>query len=233
MEQKSEWPSKFVYVCNASQAAIVNVLPIAHAGMERISEIVVLCGARSANVDDPQLRREAIEPADRLEQFIRLFASSPAVVPKVSRRFGDAGRFSEWTKHMEEIERKAHRQGLRLVYNMTGGTKPMGIGACLAFRGAKSPPVLVYVAGNPLRTEFIDGTTQIEAPRQSELNIAQYLASYGITEVDPAEREANEQFYRAHQAQILIRRHPSPAKSHRHRAKTVENGPDIMGRGEI
>jgi hypothetical protein len=47
-----EWPEKFVYVCAATQGAIVNTLPICYAGIERIARVYVLCGASGIQMED-------------------------------------------------------------------------------------------------------------------------------------------------------------------------------------
>jgi len=63
-----QWPERFVYVCNASRASLVNILPMVHAGIDRIEELVIFCGARSLHSKDANEIAEAIDPANRLRR---------------------------------------------------------------------------------------------------------------------------------------------------------------------
>lgn len=199
------WPEKFIYVCNATQASVVNALPLVHAGIDRIAEVVIFCGAGNAKVINPRLRREAIEPAILLESFVRnLAASSDKSSPPISRRYGDAERYSKWGKYLRDVCKDAEERGLRVVYNLTGGRKSMSIGACLGVAGtASGQPIFISVGGAPLRTEFLVGTDQWDTPRHDNLTIEQYLAIYGMTEIERGARERQESYYCDHQAAFI------------------------------
>jgi hypothetical protein len=81
---------RFIYVCNATQAAVVNALPIVHAGLDRIAEVVIFCGApKDIHIPDSRHTREAIEPANHLEAAIIKMACGNGL--SVERRYGDAG----------------------------------------------------------------------------------------------------------------------------------------------
>jgi hypothetical protein len=42
MPQTVEWPETVIYVCSATQGAIVNTMPIIYAGIERIAKVYVI-----------------------------------------------------------------------------------------------------------------------------------------------------------------------------------------------
>lgn len=194
------WPDKFVYVCSATQAAIVNALPIVHAGIERVSKIVIFCGAEDHITKDARLIREVIEPARLLQSAISDFSEGITVPTECI--YENAFSLAAWTKHMRAVVKSASSEGLQVVYNLTGGTKIMSIGG---LTGGRNMPTLVYVSGAPLRTEFLVNDQQIEAPRAGELSLRQYLSLYGVKEDLADRKQRNEQaiLFRHHRSQIL------------------------------
>lgn len=192
------WPDKFIYVCNATQAAIVNVLPLVHAGIERVRRIVILVGAKGPNETDARARREALDPAQRLKEFTRELIGGRHPIP-IDFLYGDPAMFADWIRHIEAICADASQLGIPVIYNFTGGTKPTCIGAIV---GGINKTQLVLSAGDPLRTTFMDTTGAHEAERNGGLSLEQFLACYGLHEINPEGRRKQEQLYEAHRAAI-------------------------------
>lgn len=187
-----QWPERFIYVCNATQASIVNILPLVHAGIERVAEVFIFCGAPNIEHLDDRLKREAIDPALRLVKSIEELASKQSNPPKVHIRFGDDSKFFDWANQMGLICFDARQISLPVLYNLTGGRKPMSIGGII---GGKSQPLLLNVAGSPLRVEFLLEERQIEAKRHAEVSLDSYLAAYNLIETDEDGRSRSEKYY--------------------------------------
>lgn len=179
------WPDRFIYVCSATQASIVNVLPIVHAGVERIEKVIVFCGAPNPNTTDARLQREAILPARRLVETVRSLGREARQPPGIERLHGDSARLTDWAIHMRAICASAREAGTPVVFNVTGGAKLMALGA---FMGGDETMLKIYVGGAPLRVEFVTVEGQVEAPRHAEMSLAQYLALYGVRERAKARR---------------------------------------------
>lgn len=200
-----EWPEQFVYVCAATQGAIVNTLPIRYAGIERIARVYVLCGASSNQTQDPGERREAADPAARLHGFIQNAAASMSARPDFEPLFGNPDDFSVWQEYMRSILDDARNAGLPVVLALTGGRKPMTIGLLQGAIDIDRERVrLVNVRGRPLRVEFVEGLLngdgriirQANAIQHDHLLLDEYLDIYGVRENDPSQRHALEQRYR-------------------------------------
>lgn len=207
----TEWPDRFIYVCSATQAAIVNTLPIKYAGIGRIVRFYVLCGASSIDTKDPGERREAADPTARLYGFVKDAALHLVAAPRFEPLFGDPDDFSVWQNHMRGIVTDEKNDGLPIVFAVTGGRKTMTIGALQgAAHGDRDRLRFVNVRGRPLRVEFIEGILnqdgsgirQTNAVQHDRLSLDDYLEVYGVREVDPAGRRAQEQRYRDWQSQI-------------------------------
>lgn len=172
------WPEKFVYVCNASQAAVVNVLPIVHAGLERISSVKIFCGSPKADEAGARILREAIYPATHLVAQIEKLAGPARAAPPTEIVYGQADQIVDWQQRMRQICNAA--DGGAVLYNLTGGTKWMSLGGVL---GGGNTIELIRVAGAPLRTEVVKNTSMLKAPRLGQLSIAAYLSMYGVEEI--------------------------------------------------
>ncbi|MGH7096308.1 MAG: Card1-like endonuclease domain-containing protein [Stellaceae bacterium] len=196
--ETASWPDRFIYICSATQAAIVNSLPLIQAGLSRIAEIIVLCGAADPQTRDPRLRREAIEPAEQMERIVREWSRGKP--PPVRCLYGDAGRIGAWLSETRRfLDENGRNSRLPVIYNITGGTKQMLLGTlygCLD-EGSGTEKRLIQVTGAPLRTEFValDTGTEVPAERLGELSLDQYLALYGVAEADAGNRRQNEKFF--------------------------------------
>lgn len=203
MTQRIEWPEKFVYVCSATQGAIVNTLPVIYAGADRIARIYVLCGASGLDTTDPREIRDAIDPFHRLELFVKDASAHLPCSPEVEPLFGDPQRFATWEEHMRDIREAEQDSGLPIVFALTGGTKPMSIGAMVGAAGAPPDRLrFVFVAGSPLRVEFVEGTRQTDMVRHGRLPLDVFLEAYGVREIEPVIRREREQSYREHETEI-------------------------------
>ncbi len=183
----TDWPEQFVYVCAAGEAAIVNALPLVHAGPTRVVAAFVLCGARDPSNPSATERTQAIEPAKRLENLIREWCGRQTPVRTL---MGDPNSVSDWSERMAEA--MAFRDGtFPTVLNLTGGRKQMTLGALLgSLKVPRQPATYVFVGGGPPSTVFInlDGT-QSSASRRSEISLQQYLHVYGMAQRAPQESE--------------------------------------------
>lgn len=188
------WPDRFVYVCSATQAAVVNVLPLVHAGVGRVQEMVVLLGSANPQSRDPTTLREAIAPEERL----RAFARRHGIAMREQKLAGDPDGLADWKDHVAAVAARLPA-GCHLVFNITGGRKQMSMGALIGWLEADAASRhLCAVSGNPLKVEFhsIDGATRTIAPRAGELDLEGYLQSYGYRELAAAERAQVEALFR-------------------------------------
>ncbi len=185
------WPERIVFVCKATQAAIVNRAPLHHAGLERIVGLVVLCGVKDRTVAGPTEQREAIEPARQLRQWARntlRLADDVVVVHD-----GDPDSVMGWDGAMGRVAEMARRLDATVVFNLSGGRIAMTYGAENAWPADAPPPWVIHMAGAPLRSFLIDRVDG--RPRQRALPVAEritlddYLKFYGVLEYSLARRE--------------------------------------------
>jgi hypothetical protein len=194
-----QWPEQFVYVCAATQGAIVNTLPIVYAGIGRVARVYVLCGASGPETQDERALREAVNPTARLVGFVSDRARKDSIEPpQVKPLYGDSEEFAVWRTHMRTILSESDTAHLPVVLALTGGRKPMTIGTMHAIGAEDSERLrLVNVRGHPLRVEFVDTSLrQTPAPKDGRLSLDEYLAVYGVLEKDVDDRRAQEESYR-------------------------------------
>jgi len=199
------WPEQFVYVCSATRAALVNMLPIIHADLHRVRGLVVFCGASGPDSPDGTAQAEAIEPAERLEKVLSSWTNGrlSAANGTVTTLYGDPGDFAAWRGNMGRVfEAFGSPEGtaLPILFNIKGGTKEMAIGGILG-RTDEERFQIVTVRGEPLQVERVSRSRQAALPVQGRmLGLRQYLAIYGLWEDDgaPGEMRRNglESFYR-------------------------------------
>jgi hypothetical protein len=191
VEAEAEWPDRFVYVCKATQAAIVNVAPLLHAGLDRVVGMVVLCGARAREDKDPDLRREAIDPAARLARWAadRIGLDEGHIVVHA----GDPDSVLPWAEGMRKAASMAQSLSAEVVFNLNGGRTGMTFGAQMFWPDDAPPRYTFHVSGRPLRAWLIepqrDGLRERRLPAAGHLTIADYLGIYGVTEFSLASRE--------------------------------------------
>ena len=176
----ADWPNRFIYVCNASRGAVVNALPLFHAGLDRIAQVIVLCGAEQ-NSTDPHQRAEALDPAERLGEYL-----SAATNKRISRKrnsfrtlYGDAGNIGVWQDKARGLAEAASGP---IVYNIKAGTKEMAIGGVLGLSGGKGDPRLITVRDN-LLIELVTPTGQEKLPVPGhDIPLRELLSLYGFRE---------------------------------------------------
>lgn len=196
----ADWPERFIYVCNATQASIVNMLPLVHSGFPRVRHIEIFCGAPSLSSRDVRYEREAIAPAKRLEQLATKWGRNAGNVPSVNLRFGDPERVDVWARHMSAVCEDAAKRNLPVVYNLTGGRKAMAIGGLLGHdpEGAR----FIMVRGAPTCCELLSGLDQLKLRRNGELTLEQYLTLYGLSETAPKASKEKAAFFEQHRKEI-------------------------------
>jgi hypothetical protein len=189
---QATWPDRFVYVCSAGRAGVVNALPIAHAGVGRIAAVYILCGA--ANEDDTagSSASEALGPARHLSG---LLLGWDCALP-VQNRYGDPDQFQPWIEHLKDIGRR--HPDLPLVFNVTGGRKQMSIGGILGWQATRRDgSLLLSVPGAALRVEtFGESLGEVRTlPVRQELSLADRLVVQGRSEHDPERRQLRQADY--------------------------------------
>lgn len=185
-----DWPRRFIYVCSATKAGMVNTVPMVFAGRERLAEVVVLCGARDEDTRDPTELREAVDPLNRLRRFAEDVAPGILVTPL----FGDPADPAQWFGHLSAVMQAASA-GCPVVFNIKGGTKEMAIGALAPVLAAPRGHGMVITVGDGLRVDFLDlleGGPPEEAPASAGFSLGAYLASQGFRERNRKARDAKE-----------------------------------------
>nr|WP_294555165.1 hypothetical protein [uncultured Rhodopila sp.] len=191
----TNWPQKFVYVCSAGQAAIVNAVPLVHAGLDRVAEVVVFCGASRSDPDTTQ-RNQAVEPTRQFIETLQHWCPGLQVTPI----FGDPDNIAFWQGKTAAIAEKATAD-IPIVLNLTGGRKQMALGALAgSLSAATASRYLIFVGGTPLRTNFVDleSMEQYPAPANQELTLPQYLGLYGVRQVKAQATAAQQRAHEIH-----------------------------------
>lgn len=196
----TEWPEKFIYVCNATRASIINVLPMVHGGLDRIEEIFIFCGAPSDNTGDGTLQSEAVDPAHRLRRIGVEWSKGRLPYEKIKVLFGDPNDIATWRAHMSTAGAHAERQGLPILFNIKGGTKEMAIGGVLGTSGRGLQ--VITVRGTPFCVEAVLSDRQAPFPNDRNLTLDEYLDAYDLTEHNPRERQTLEQLYTENEDRI-------------------------------
>lgn len=195
-----KWPDRFTYVCNATRASLVNILPIVHAGIDRIEDLVIFCGAPSDEIRDGTLQSEAIDPAQRLRRVVGAWSGGRLSGGKVSILFGDPADIACWRTHMAAVGERTSTQGTPILFNIKGGTKEMALGGVLGGGGRQLQ--LVTIRGAPLGVEAVFPDRQSLLVGGAQLSLAQYLDAYDLLEQDPPRRELSESTYLANADRI-------------------------------
>jgi hypothetical protein len=187
-----EWPERFVYVCPASKANVTAFVPLVNAGASRIAKVIILVGANDESgkaQDDAQARL----PRDALERVIKSFLNrnSASSTPVVIDDPRDPQDPEVWGRRLVDLVKDSN--GLPVVYSVTGGTKPMTLGATMS--GA--PLHLVHAWGQEFDVAFLerDETTGIlrraELERHGEITLEDRLALNDFVET-PEHRECRD-----------------------------------------
>ena len=128
-----EWPERFVYVTSATGASVVNVLPLVHAGIERVAKVILFCGVAKQRSKDAVDRREATDPAEHFAKLVKSMHAEAALagageghnrpVPEVLTRQGLIDDVGVWQEALDWAIGEAKAMDLPLLFNVTGGTR--------------------------------------------------------------------------------------------------------------
>lgn len=189
----AEWPERFVYVCNSGSAMSVNLAPMLHAGRGRVAGLVMLVSLVSPNNPTGADKVHSIEPARRLQRAARQLLNLEDTHVRTIN--GSADLLMPWQDALNEARTFARELGVdQIVYNLTGGRKPCTIGALDGYVAEPGMSLsLISVGSDPFCVRLLrreDGRIVDERPLPVEdrLTLDQYLAAYGIDEVDPDAR---------------------------------------------
>ncbi|MGE4046217.1 MAG: DUF1887 family CARF protein [Acetobacteraceae bacterium] len=195
-----EWPPRFIYVCNASRASLVNFLPVAHAGIESIDQAVIFCGASGPDTNDGNDRAEAVDPALRLARQLTRLSHDRLSLSQGSIQilYGSPVRVSAWDRKMRDLVTETAEPdgtGLPVVFNLKGGTKEMAIGGVLGLATAGARSFLVTVKDQYSLVECVRPGSQDILPVQGDdLDLERYLETYGFREhIDPDPGRSHQQ----------------------------------------
>lgn len=194
---EARWPEAIVYICKATQGAVVNVAPMFHAGLGNIVGLVVLCGAAGPGAAGADVEREALAPARRLAEIGRTVLNLPS--DRVLVRYGDPDSVLPWAAAMRDAAALAGELGAEGVFNLQGGRAAMTWGALMSWPEDGPPLRVFHLCGRPLRAMLVtteDGET-VEYPLQiaDHLSMEMYLAIYGVRETNPEEGRSSRSVY--------------------------------------
>lgn len=182
--------SRIVYMCSATKGAIVNFVPIAEIGKDRIAKIVILRGLN----EPPNLRDrvEAIGPAENLKQTLvdRGFDRE-----RISYVDGNPFDLEFWRSRVSELAGNHEADNQAIWLNITSGTRDMALGALFALLGeGKRGHRVMMVKGDPLRVEWpLEQFVVPESKRAEPLDLATYLSLYGFMEMQGEDRAQRQQ----------------------------------------
>nr|WP_294546230.1 DUF1887 family CARF protein [uncultured Rhodopila sp.] len=197
----ADWPTRFIYVCSAGRGAVVNMLPVAHAGIDRVEQVFIFCGAYGPDTDDGNDRAEAVDPALRLARQLARLSNNRLSEAKRTVRivYGSPVTISTWNQEMRALLADTERpdgKSLPVVLNLKGGTKEMSIGGVLGLSATgKDRGLLVTVSDQYARVQLVrPGRQDILPVRGADLDLPRYLETYGFREhIDPHPRRAHQQ----------------------------------------
>lgn len=198
----AEWPSRFIYICNAGRAALVNALPLMHDGLDRVTHVVVFCGAENAAAtSDSTDHAEAVAPAHRLHRLLSQWTSGRLSEARGTFRilYGSPTGVADWRSNMRSVLADLSGEpfsALPILYNFKSGTKEMAIGGATVL--AAEAPVrgwLITVSDQLPRVERVTGDAQEALPvAGGHLDLPRYLELYGFREhIDTAPDQAHQQ----------------------------------------
>ena len=197
--QTAKWPEKIHYVCSSTFGNVVNATPIIHAGARKIVGMRILFGVRKTGSPTRIERRQSIDPAKRLEKF-----ANDHQITKICRVNGNPEDFGAWNGALSKAIKCATRDGVAVVYNVTGGTKEMVLGALLGLSPKERSQIMIISVSKTERacvSLTFDGTGGLRQqflPPNRKIKIAELLQLYGYAETSTEKREKHEEFLRRH-----------------------------------
>ncbi|MEN9854895.1 MAG: hypothetical protein RLZZ157_21 [Pseudomonadota bacterium] len=163
-------PAEYVYLCNATRSANVNLIPIYHFGKKKMKAIVIQCGIANSAAISQFEQNEAIKPTKSLAKV----AHKKLGLPKESivEIQSSSARLSGWEAGIEWAKKTF--PALPIVANLQGGTKEMALGTLAALNAsADTNWMLVFVdkvSGLPRLVARVGNSTQERAIALEEVS---------------------------------------------------------------
>lgn len=204
MEVGAEWPERFVYICSAGGAANVNIVPMLHAGKERIAGLVIMIGLTDPENPSNEDRTYALTPAKRIREYAEnVLHLDPSEIVEVR---GNGDLVGEWSRASAEALDLAKQQNAEIVFNISGGRKPSTLGFFMSVVQARIadpglPKVsLMSVGLNGFTVRLVDlfsspGILESKLSVQGGIDLASYLATFGLREMNHEIRVETEALY--------------------------------------
>lgn len=193
----ADWPERFVYMCNATQGAPVNIVPMVNAGAGRVVGMAILVGLSNPDKPTNGDRSNALLPAERLRDYGRSILGLDDKNMIILK--GRTEYFSDWTDAFGKAAGLAKALNAAIVYNITGGSKPQAVGALLGQPADRdgSPAVSVISFGHDRQTRQlrIGASGQLSEellPVTEGMTLDTFLLSVGFKENDSEGRKHNQ-----------------------------------------
>lgn len=194
--------ARALYICPATQAAVVAIAPVIADGCEyRVTRTLLLQGV--ANLEQPT-RFEAIDALRASKGITRFLESRGIKVASVHAAGDDCPGWRQQTSAalssgmLDDIE--------MIVFNAQAGTKQMSFGAWEAIssvgqsaNGRNLPFLRCFVrSGSALQVQFDSTNYGI-----TDLSVTDFLSMYGFEEIEKAARKSHESWIRRNKGRVL------------------------------
>lgn len=195
MDDAPTWPERFIYVCNAGGAMIVNLAPLLHAGKEHVAGVMILQGLSNPKSPTGSDQTHSLWPSGRLNRYATKVVGLPE--ERIRCFSGNGDLLSDWSSILNEAQAWAEELGIAdVVYNVSGGRKPCTLGALLGMRqSAASVRVsLISVGQEPFDVRLIrlngneGAISENVLPVEARLSLDDYLTTYDFPERDKGDR---------------------------------------------
>lgn len=198
---------RLVYICTATSAGIVNVLPLLHLGLDRLAALIILVGAAE---NDPRKatdgeRSEALLPAERLQQFVRERGVTTERIEPICHDPNDDLWWQETVRAL--FDRFVDHD---ISVNITGGPRGMLCASLLGALGAIGAPSRpnrslrfhVYRGGPARVVEMWPNAGGEQLLDKERLSLDEYLRLNGLEGLDGPDATAQRR-ERAGRARVL------------------------------
>jgi Card1-like, endonuclease domain len=190
------WPQRFVYVCTATAGNIVNIAPMLNAGPGRVVGLLVLRAVNNLKKPTVIEKSNAILPGERLMRY----GSRNIDLGPENMKFcnGKSDSFTDWVDVFATARNMAVRLDAEIVFNITGGPKPVVIGALLgAGTSGQNTPITTISFGHdavPKKVYFDADGQMIEEvlPVDLHLTLDDYMKSVELVEINRSKRRKTE-----------------------------------------
>lgn len=204
--QNADWPDRFVYVCIATRANIVNLAPLAHAGKGHVVGLVILRGLKDPLNPSPEEGPEVVIPAQQLSDYGQKALDLP--VEAIVIVDGDPDLVAPWVNAIDVAREFAQKRNAVVLFNVAGGRVPVKVGALVGIGPwpSDAPVHIVTVGQRPFCARLVALTeTGIEdrlLPVTDRISLADYLAFNGLVELGADDRRTTEDWYSRHSSAL-------------------------------